>query len=271
MVSPDPQVWCPPILDKYGVPRSPRLVGSHLPLVVSIGQQYRGRGVELDDLVAEGTLALVRAVDRFDPAEGARLNTYATRWIRESMVSLLGSSTLIRVPHQQRELGQRWRAAQTALTEANGRAPSGAEVAQAMGLGEKRHRNIAKALRAGRLKLISLGDQSELDCDFAGEEGPGSAQDARDQVRDLLRSRVHLLSPREQVVIAKRYGLDGRGGKSYHAIARELGLCRDTVRRLDQSARLKLRTGKDISAKRLHAAAHSSWRRDREPMEVIYP
>ena len=125
-----------------------RMVRANLRLVVNIARGYTGKGLALQDLIEEGNLGLLRAVEGFDPAVGTRFSTYASYWIKQSIKrALINSSKTIRIPAYMVELLSKWRRASARLTEELGRSPTHEEVARVLGLPKKKLPIIKKAIR----------------------------------------------------------------------------------------------------------------------------
>src|SRR5437773_5476738 len=125
-----------------------RMVRANLRLVVNIARGYTGKGLSLQDLIEEGNLGLLRAVEGFDPAMGTRFSTYASYWIKQSIKrALINSAKTIRIPAYMVELLSKWRRASARLTEELGRTPTPEEVARVLGLAKKKLPIIKKAIR----------------------------------------------------------------------------------------------------------------------------
>src|SRR3954468_24042353 len=125
-----------------------RMVRANLRLVVNIARGYTGKGLSLQDLIEEGNLGLLRAVEGFDPGVGTRFSTYASYWIKQSIKrALINSSKTIRIPAYMVELLSKWRRASARLTEELGRTPTPEEVARVLGLAKKKLPIIKKAIR----------------------------------------------------------------------------------------------------------------------------
>ena len=125
-----------------------RMVRANLRLVVNIARGYTGKGLTLQDLIEEGNLGLLRAVEGFDPAMGTRFSTYASYWIKQSIKrALINSAKTIRIPAYMVELLSKWRRASTRLSEELGRTPTPEEVARVLGLPRKKLPIIKKAIR----------------------------------------------------------------------------------------------------------------------------
>jgi RNA polymerase primary sigma factor len=220
------------------------LIKGNLRLVVKIARDYENMGVPLLDLIAEGNMGLMRAVDRFDPSRGAKLSVYSSFWIKQSIRRALGNqSRTIRIPiHIHGKLFKLDRTTRR-LHELLGRAPTDAEVAHEAGLPPER---IAK-LRRATLSFSSLdapiGENQETSlADTVPDEQAGTPYDhlASDTLRELLREFLNDLSAREVYVLRLRYGLDGGEELTLDEIGVRLNLTRERVRQIQAAAVKKL-------------------------------
>jgi RNA polymerase nonessential primary-like sigma factor len=221
-----------------------QMIEANLRLVVAVARNYVGRGISLLDLIADGNLGLMRAVDKFDPDRRLRFSTYAVWWIREAVQhAVMHHGRTVRVPvHVLRELGQVLRTRRQLLLQ-SGRAPTIDELAQAIG---KPGAEIAElfcvtehisSLDAPRSESDdrALIDQLIIDNDAATVSGP--ADDGPSPV-DALIAR---LPPRQRQVLERRYGLNDRGVQTLAEIAAEFGLTRERVRQIQGEALARLR------------------------------
>jgi RNA polymerase primary sigma factor len=221
------------------------LVRANLRLVVNIARSYTGKGLGLQDLIEEGNLGLMRAVEGFDPSMNTRFSTYASYWIKQSIKrGLINTGKTIRIPAYMAQLLTEWRRASAQLQEDLGRPPTQEEVAAKLNLPKKKLSLIKKAIRI--YNAVPGSDQAEdvqtIDETLMDGRGKTPATDliAADELREVL----HLLDgmdPREATVLRMRFGLNGEEPKTLHAIGESLGLTRERVRQIEQEALGKLR------------------------------
>ena len=221
-----------------------RFVCANLRLVVNLARQFEGRGLDLLDLIAEGNLGLLRAVDKFDPRFECRFSTYATWWIRQSMrYALRNQVRLVRLPsHVIDRLGAR-RAARQRLEQFLARAPTELELQRDLRLSRQGSRRMAEAVTTSERGVGSLSTRpSTEDGELTGErleDRAGPAPDAaleRTDDLDKLRAVLARLDPRRRQVLALRFGLLGEMPLTLDEIGRRVGLTRERVRQLEHQA-----------------------------------
>jgi RNA polymerase nonessential primary-like sigma factor len=220
-----------------------RLIEANLRLVVKVARAYVGRGVTLMDLIAEGNLGLIRAVEKFDPARRLRFSTYAVWWIREAVQhGVMHHGRTVRLPvHVLRELAQVLRA-ERELAARRGSAPSLEQIAAAVGKSvqdvaelfrvSERIGSLDAAIESGERALIGQLQESE-------ESAGGSGSAAIDSGR--LGAWIGELGERQRVVLQRRFGLDGTPVQSLAEIGRDLGISRERVRQIQEDALRRLR------------------------------
>ena len=224
-----------------------RMVRANLRLVVNIARGYSGKGLPLDDLVSEGNMGLLRAVEGFDPTMNTRFSTYASYWIKQSIKrAIINTAKTIRIPAYMAELLTKWRRATNTLTDELGRAPTHDEIAKLLGLSKKKLSIIKKAIR-----VANAGSQSDqADAGWSIEEmlmdNRSKAPDAEMGETDDLKQVLQLLEKmdqREATVLRMRFGLNDEEPKTLKEIGERLGLTRERVRQIEGEALAKLNDG----------------------------
>jgi RNA polymerase nonessential primary-like sigma factor len=228
--------------DEYG---RKKMIVCNLRLVVKIARRYMGRGLPLPDLIEEGNLGLIHAVEKFDPEKGFRFSTYATWWIRQNIErALMNQTRTIRLPiHINKELNSYLRKFRE-LAQKTGHEPSVQEVADAMGKPVESVRKLLQySERTGSLDVQVGAEGDSPLVDFVAADSVPEPSDALED-DDITQSVDHWLSQldqKQQDVVVRRFGLHGHDRSTLEQVGAELGLTRERVRQIQMDALKRLR------------------------------
>jgi len=221
------------------------MIKANLRLVVKIAHDYAHFGLPLLDLISEGNIGLVKAVERFDPAKGGKLSTYGAWWIKQSIKrAMANQSKTIRLPVHLVDKISKVRRVAMKMTEELGREPTDEEVAEEIGISSAKVSQLKRvSIRPASLDAPISDDDSTKFGEIVGDEDAQTPfellrdKNLRDQVGQLL----EVLDDRERKIIFQRFGLDGGNPKTFEVVGKKFGVTRERIRQLQNVALDKLR------------------------------
>jgi RNA polymerase primary sigma factor len=221
------------------------MISSNLRLVVTIAQDYANLGLPILDVISEGNIGLMTAVDRFDPSKGAKLSTYAAWWIKQSIKRALSNQgKTIRLPVHLGDKISKMRRVALQMSEELGREPTDDELAEEVGIASAKVSQLKTAsIRPSSLEApISDDDLTEFGESVGDEEARTPFELLRDKdLQNNIGGLLEVLDDREKKIISQRFGFDGGARKTLDEIGKKFGVSRERIRQLENVALSKLR------------------------------